>query len=63
MNSEVFVVFSIICIFFSGIRIGNLLYYTQRIEQGRIEGIKFCVEKPKLCNLEYTYLKYKETQK
>ena len=33
------------------------------IDQGRVQGIVLCTEKPEQCKIEYTYLKLKENQK
>jgi len=62
MNSEQ-IIFCCVAILCSGIGIGSLLFYNTNFEKGRTEAIKTCIEKPKVCRLEYDYLKYKETQK
>ena len=52
-----------IAIFTSGMGLGSGFSANGNITKGRNQGIIFCTEKPKECNVEYTYLKLKETQK
>ena len=46
-------------VFFLGVNIGGY----NGLEQGRNQGIVFCMEKIKECKISYDYLKLQENQK